>query len=142
MEQAIEHLEAIVDRGKDSEYTHHYLGLAYRSKEEQEKSIEHFERAIELGISEKMGDFQADLASVLIEQNNYRSAIAHYREALKYKPAAEHLFHLARACDQYYKDKKIAMKYYEQYLSTDDKKFRNYTEQRIKQLKEFIHFSN
>lgn len=142
VEQAIEHLEAIVDRGKDSEYTHHYLGLAYRSKEEHEKSIEHFEKAIELGISEKMGDFQADLASVLIEQNNYRSAIAHYREALKYKPAAEHLFHLARACDQYYKDKKIAMKYYEQYLSTDDKKFRNYTEQRIKQLKEFIHFSN
>ncbi|MCB0634569.1 MAG: tetratricopeptide repeat protein [Lewinella sp.] len=142
VDQAIEHLEAIVDRGKDSEYTHHYLGLAYRAKDENEKSIAHFEKAIELGISEKMADFQADLASVLVEQNDFRSAIEHYREALKYEPSAEHVFHLARACDQYYKDKKIALKYYEQYLNSKDQKFRTYTEQRIKQLKEFIHFSN
>lgn len=141
MDQAIEHLEAIVDRGEDSEYTHHYLGLAYRARDEHAKSIEHFERAIELGVSEKMSDFQADLASVLVEENNYRGAIEHYREALKYDPSAEHIFHLARTCDQYYKDKKIALKYYEQYLNTKSQKFRNYAEQRIKQLKEFIHFS-
>ncbi|PHN07332.1 tetratricopeptide repeat protein [Flavilitoribacter nigricans] len=142
MDQAIGHLEAIVDRGQDSEYTHHYLGLAYRAKDEHAKSIAHFEQAIELGVSEKMSDFQADLASVLVEENNYRAAIDHYREALKYDPSAEHIFHLARTCDQYYKDKKIALKYYEQYLNTKNQKFREYTEQRIKQLKEFIHFSN
>ncbi len=141
MDQAIDHLEAIVDRGKDSEYTHHYLGLAYRAKDEHPRSIEHFERAIELGVSEKMSDFQADLASVLVEEHDLRGAIAHYREALKYDPGDEHIFHLARACDQYYKDKKVALKYYEQYLNTKNKKFRAYAEQRIKQLKEYIHFS-
>ena len=141
MDQAIQHLEAIVDRGEDSEYTHHYLGLAYRAKDEHAKSIEHFKLAIELGVSEKMSDFQADLASVLVEENNYRGAIDHYREALKYDPSPEHIFHLARTCDQYYKDKKIALKYYEQYLNTKSQKFRQYSEQRIKQLKEFIHFS-
>lgn len=142
MDLAIEHLEAIVNRGQDSEYTHHYLGLAYRTKEAHEKSIEHFETAIKLGVSDKMSDFQADLASVLVEENDYRGAIAHYREALKHDPNAAHIFHLARTCDQYYKDKKIALKYYEQYLNTQNQKFRDYTEQRVKQLKEFIHFSN
>lgn len=142
MDAAIQNLEAIVARGADSEYTHHYLGLAYRAKDEHPKSIEHFEQAIKLGVSEKMADFQADLASVLVEENDYRSAIDHYREALKYEPNAEHVFHLARACDQYYKDKKVALKYYEQYLNTQNQKFREYSEQRIKQLKEFIHFSN
>lgn len=142
MDQAVEHLEAIVDRGQDSEYTHHYLGLAYRAKDEHAKSIEHFEEAIKQGVSEKMSDFQADLAGVLVEENNFRAAIDHYREALKYDPSADHIFHLARACDQYYKDKKIALKYYEQYLNTPSQKFREYTQQRVKQLKEFLHFSN
>ena len=142
MDQAIKNLQAIVERGADSEYTHHYLGLAYRAKDEHEKSVEHLEQAIKLGISEKMADFQADLASVLVEENDYRSAIDHYREAMKYEPSPEHIFHLARACDQYYKDKKVALKYYEQYLNTSNQKFREYAEQRIKQLKEFIHFSN
>lgn len=40
------------------------------------------------------------------------------------------------------KTQKIALKYYEQYLDTGNQKFRTYTEQRIKQLREFIHFSN
>lgn len=140
LDQAIFHLNEIINRKKDNEYTHHYLGLAYRDKGETEKSVEHFEQAIEQGLSPKMATFQADLASIHSENNQYKSAYDHYQKAYEYSGEAEYLFQTARSADQYYKDKNIALRYYQKYLKTKDKKFRQYTLDRIKQLKEIIHF--
>lgn len=137
---AILNLENIVDRGKDSEYTHHYLGLAYRFKEDIPKSIEHLEKAIEKGISPKMPDFHADLASVYEKENDTAKALAHYKAAVDYGDNPEHLFHLGRLSDIYYKDKSLALKHYRSYLATGDGKYRKYVEERIDQLKEIIHF--
>jgi len=137
---AIKNLEHIVDRGKDSEYTHHYLGLAYMVKDSTERCIEHFGLAIEKGISPKMSDFHADLASVLEKENQLVSALGHYKSAVEFGDNPEHLFHLARLSDKYYKDKSIALKHYRAYLRTGDGKYRTYVEDRIEQLKELIHF--
>jgi tetratricopeptide (TPR) repeat protein len=137
---AILNLEHIVQREKASEYTHHYLGLAYRVKEDIPKSIEHLEKAIELGTSPKMPDFHADLASIHESHNEISSAIKNYKAAVDYGNVPEHLFHLARLSDKYYKDKSIALKHYRNYLKTGDDKFKKYTEDRIDQLKEIIHF--
>lgn len=141
LDHSVFHLERIVARGKDSDRTHHYLGLAYKALDNMEKSIEHLEKAIELGISEQMGTYQSDLASILLSENQYRAAIDRYKKAHQYERNPEYLFHLARACDLYYKDKQPALKYYDQYLASKDQKFREYSEQRIKQLKEIIHLS-
>lgn len=137
---AILNLEAIVARDKASEYTHHYLGLAYRVKEDIPKSIEHLETAIGLGISKKMPDFHADLASVHEYENNLNRAIRHYKSAVEYGDTPEHIFHLARLSDKYYKDKSPALKHYRNYLKTGDQKYRQYVTDRIDQLKEIIHF--
>jgi hypothetical protein len=49
-------------------------------------------------------------------------------------------FFLARASDHYFKDKSIALRHYQDYRGTCHKEFQAYTEQRIGQLKEIIHF--
>ncbi len=139
-EKAIEHLSAIVQRGEDTEHTQHYLGLAYLEKEQFDSSQLHLEKAVEMGISKKMSVYHADLAQLMQTQYKYKAAIEHYEKAYAYSKDPEHLFHLARNCDLYYKDKRIASKYYRKYLNTGDAKFQEYTEDRIKQLREIIHF--
>lgn len=140
VDKAFEHLSAIVKRGEDSEHTHHYLGLAYIEKEELDSSVVHLEKAAKMGISEKMGIYHADLANVKQMQYQYKDAIRHYEEAFSYSNKAEHLFHIARNSDLYYKDKRIANKYYKRYLATGNEKFKQYTLDRMKQLREIIHF--
>lgn len=141
-DRAIAHLEAIVAREKDTEHTHHYLGLGYLEKEEPEKAETHLRRAIELGISPKMGIYHGDLASLLASRDHYKGAIDHYQAAYEHDPQPEFLFHLARQSDLYYRDKRIALRHYRDYLDTRDPKFRAYAEQRITQLQEIIHFQN
>ena len=142
VDTAIYHLNRIVAREKDSEHTHHYLGLAYRTKGEIEKAEEHFKKAIELGISQQMGEYYAGLASTLEDKGDIREAIKQYEKAREYGSGGETIFHLARNCDLYYKDKKIALRYYQEYLNTRDNKYKEYAQQRIPQLKEIIHFQN
>lgn len=45
-EKAIVHLQAIIDRKKDTEHTHHYLGLAYRQQQELDKSVEQLKEIV------------------------------------------------------------------------------------------------
>ncbi|MEM6698021.1 MAG: hypothetical protein AAF599_06475, partial [Bacteroidota bacterium] len=71
---------------------------------------------------------------------DYKAAIQHYEKAYEYSAAAETLFFLARNHDLYYKDKKMAMRYYQKYWNTGDLKYRKYTKERIERLKEVIHF--
>ncbi len=142
LDKAITNLEHIVTREEDTEHTHQYLGLAYRKKGDVEKSIRHFETAIEKGISEKVPSYYGDLGAIYEEKGDYRKAVTHYQKAYEYEPQAEYLFFQARNNDLAYKDKRIALKQYEQYLATRDTKFKEYAEQRIQQLKEIIHFQS
>lgn len=141
VDQAIGHLQAIVDREGGTEHTHHYLGLAYFGKKEMAPALEHLNKAVELGISEKMGIYHGDLANVYVANYDYRKGIEHYRAAYGYIAVPRYLFRLAQLSDLYYKDKKIALGYFEQYLASGDAEFREYSEQRAQQIKEYLHFS-
>lgn len=140
VDQAIEHLEMIVAREKASEHTHHYLGLAYLEKNELDTAIVHLNKAIEKGISEKITTYHADLASMYVKKNDHKAAIEHYQSAFNYSGEATYLFHVAHHHDLYYKDKRMAMRYYQRYLAGNDDKFRDYSAQRVAQLKELLHF--
>ena len=139
LEQSLSHLSAIVDRKEDTEHTHHYLGLVHRKLGDKEKSRRHFEWAIDKGISPKVGTYYGELANLAESEGELRTAIDHYRSALSYGTSDETHFFLARASDQYFKDKRIAQRHYQDYLKTPHKDFQAYTEQRIQQLKEIIH---
>lgn len=65
-----------------------------------------------MGISEKMGLYHADLGKILEKDYQYKAALEQYQEAYAFTNDPEHLFFMARTSDLYYKDKRIAQKYY------------------------------
>jgi tetratricopeptide (TPR) repeat protein len=140
LDKGIFNLEEITRRKEDTEHTHQYLGIAYRKKGDAKKSIIHFETAIQKGISEKIDSYYADLGAIYESQGSYRKAIEQYQKAQTYQTKPEYTFFLARNHDLAYKDKKTALKLYEQYVATKDPEFKDYAAQRITQLKELIHF--
>jgi tetratricopeptide (TPR) repeat protein len=140
VDHALHHLEALEKRGEKSEHLFHYLGLAYRDKNQPEKAVTYLDLAIQEAVSPKMHLYLADLAQLREEQGNHKKAIELYQQAFEEKEEPEYLFRLARNTDIYYKDKKIAIRYYQQYLATEDRKFRNYATERITHLKELVHF--
>jgi len=140
IDAAIFHLNRIIDKKQDSEHTHHYLALAYQKQEETEKSIVHFKKAIDKAVSKRTSRYHGDLAAVYEMEEDHKKAIKHYQAAYNYSGKAKYLFFLARNQDLYYRDKNIAIRNYQKYLKTADKQHRIYAENRIKQLKEIVHF--
>ncbi len=138
-DECIYHLNRVVARERDSEYTHHYLAMAYEEKDDFKKAAEHYQIAIEKGISTQVPRSHEDLAKLFEKNNKYYKAYENYKAAHNYKPDNELLFHIAHNADRYYKDKTIAMRYYKKYLKTKDEKYQQYSKQRIDQLKEIIH---
>ena len=138
------HFERIVAKGKDGESTHYYLALAYDGLKNKEKAIEHYQKAIELGISENTALYYRNLASNFEDIHDLRSSIKAYKAALIYTDAPSVYYDLGRICDVYYKDKKIALKYYNKFLKktskTDTERIK-LVKARIASLKEYIHLS-
>ena len=139
IEQALFHLLRVLERGQETEHVHHYLGLAYLDQGEMEKAREHLEKAIQLGISPKMALFHADLGQLCEREGKLKEALQEYTRAWEYAKNPEHLFQMARLSDLYYKDKKIALRYYEQYLQTTHQRYRTFTGERVTELKEYLH---
>ena len=137
---ALFHLNRIIDQKKDTEHTHHYLALAYDQLGDFEKSKAHYELAIEKGVSKKVPRYHTDLAILYETNKEYKKAYDHYLAANRYSDDPKLFFHIAQNADRYFKDKNIALRYYQKYIKTKDSTFKEYTEQRISQLKEDIHF--
>ena len=87
-----------------------------------------------------MSTYYTELGNLAEQQGRLRNAIDYYRSAIAYGASAETHFFLARASDQYFKDKSIALHHYQDYRGSGHREFLAYTEQRIGQLKEIIHF--
>jgi hypothetical protein len=87
-----------------------------------------------------MPRYHTDLAILYETNKQYKKAYDHYLAARRYSDEAKLYFHIAQNADRYFKDKNIALRYYKKYIKTKDSTFKEYTEQRISQLKEDIHF--
>ncbi len=139
LDQAAFHLNKLIDVGKSSEHTHHYLSIIYDKKGEPELSMHHLEEAITKGISPKVSMYYAELAAHYEDLKDYKKAIALYEEAYTHSENDVYLFHQARNTDLYYKDKKMALRLYKKYLSSRHGKYREYSESRVRELKSIIH---
>lgn len=139
LDLSIQQFKRIIARERDSEHTHHYLALAYELQKDYDQASTHFEIAIEKGISKKVPRYHQDLAELYEKKKQYQKAYRHYLAAYEYKAEDELLFHIAHNADRYYKDKKIALRFYKKYLNTKHQKYRQYANQRIGPLKELIH---
>jgi tetratricopeptide (TPR) repeat protein len=142
-QQSIDILREVIHYNEKSEVVHYYLGLAYRAMGKLNKSIEHFEKAIDMGISNNISTYYTNLAITWEEQGVFGESIKAYQAAYRSSKNKILLYHLARNYDLYYEDKKTALKYYELYLATNDTgnaKFNDYSKHRISEIKGIIHF--
>lgn len=142
-QKAIKLIENVLAVDQDSEILHYYLGLSYRELGEIETATSLLEKAIELGVSENLGNYYLQLAVSFEEQENYPEAIKAYQVAYRSTKDKVILYHLARNYDRYYKDKSIALNYYQKYLEKEDTAnqfLQNYSKHRIEELKVARHF--
>ena len=142
-EQSLFYLDrALTDEGS-KEYVHYYLATAYESLENEEYAEHHYKKALEEGISPNVDNYHRSLAKIYNSNNNLKEAIPHYNDAYKYGKDPVILFYLARASDAYYKDKSIAINYYNKYAksSNSNDEYKKYSKSRVRVLKEERHQS-
>jgi tetratricopeptide (TPR) repeat protein len=146
LDKAIHVLENLLEQD-NKEYVYYYLATAYEKKQDWETSRFYFDKAIEKGISKNIPIYHSHLGDLASKKNNISRTIHHYTKAFEFSSDPKHLFYIARACDEYYKDKKIALRHYEKFLKYDTKKSSEsklveYADARSKQIKEYLFQSN
>lgn len=142
-ERAIFHLQKALVEDPEDDKIHYYLANAYQDQEDLETAEHHFKLATKYAISPSTSRYYRSLAKFYDSQDDYKHSIAAYKEVLRYGGKPENLYFLARACDLYYKDKGIAIKYYNKYINSSDtnKAYKSYARDRSRYLKEQRHQS-
>lgn len=136
-------LSNVVEVEKESDLLFYYLGLSYRESGEPVKAAEFLEKSIDLSISNNLPNYYTQLAVSYEEAGEIAKAIQAYKIAYKETKDKILLYHLARNYDAFYKDKKVALNYYEKYLNEKDtanEYLMNYSKYRVQELKASVHF--
>lgn len=129
---------------QESEVVHYYLGLAYKESNALYESGKQFEKAISTGITDHIDTYYTNLAKVYEANGDYQSSIKAYQTAYSYSKSKVLLYYLARNYDEYYADKQTALDYYQMYLAQNDTghhKLMEYSQYRVNNLKELLHFN-
>ena len=131
---------ALVD-DNNPEKLHYYLATAYEKKGNVTGAMEHYEKAVENGISPDLDLYHRNVGRLALKANKYKKAIAAYKDAYKYGEDPVILYYLAAAADNYYKDKSIAIGYYKKYLKSSHNhiEYKDYAKKRVRYLKEMKH---
>ena len=123
---------------------HYYLGLLYEKLKRFDKARQEFLIAVKLKKPVTDKEY-LHLGLIAKEQKNYAEAIRWLKKARENNHKnAEALFQLAVISELYYKDKSIALEYYERYLEQfgeEDKERMPYVKARISALKKELFFN-
>ncbi len=140
---AIRKLRLALVTEEQSEKLHFYLATAYEKKGEISGALEHYKKAVEYGRSPDLDMYHRNTARIANKEKKYQLAIAHYKDAYKYGKDPIVLYYLAAICDTYYKDKSIAINYYNKYIKSghSHEEYRDYAKNRSRYLKEQLHQS-
>lgn len=143
VDQAIYWLERLL-HADQKEFVHYYLAIAYEQKGDLKASLYHYDLAIQKSISQSIDRYYAEAAQLFEEEGELRKAIKYYQEAIHFEQKPQYLYALALLADRYYKDKSIALRYFDQYIKTQDDHaaFMDYARKKARYLKEQIHSSN
>lgn len=141
VDKAIFYLEKSLVNEGDPEFAHYYLGNAYELKGDLISAVYHFDKAIEAGVSKGVHLYYRNKARILHDENDLGEAIKAYEWSYRLNPDPVLLYYLGSASDKYYKDKNIAIRYYEKYIrsSHDEPAYKKYAAQRVRYLKEMRH---
>lgn len=142
-EKAIFYLrKSLVNEG-NPEIAHYYLSKAYEDMEEMDYATHHLEKAIDAGISKNLKSYHSNLARLQESSGNKKDAIRNYEAAYRYSSDPIYLFYLGRLTDEYYKDKSVAIRYYDRYAQSKDEniEYKRYAVDRKIYLREQQHFN-
>lgn len=139
-DEAIPWLEYLAERVTPDEQIHYFLGFClWKSEADAEKSMEHYEKAVELGLSPNLGVYHQRMGDIMGVEKRHRSALKNYELAQNYgnnDPVIH--FHMAVAFDHVYeKDKKRPLKCYQDYLKNyngKNEEFRAYAQKRVDEI--------
>jgi len=133
---------ALVD-DEDSEKLHYYLATAYEKQENIDGALEHFDKAVKYAVSPDLDLYHRNVARLANKEKKYKKAIDAYQDAYKYGKDPVVLYYLATASDNYYKDKSIAIRYYNRYIKSNHgyTEYVDYAKKRVRYLKEQKHLS-
>ncbi len=140
--RCIKTLSRLMD-AQDEEIVHHYLARAFAQMKKYDEANFHYDRAIITGTSQRMDNYYIEHSRSLQAQGRYPEAITLAKRGYYHLDDARLLLGLAGLCDEYYADKKIALRYYKQYLKHDARNpiLIDDVSDRIKYLQEQIHLS-
>ena len=94
-QEALQNLQITEEVLKDHPLVLLSIGYAYHGLGQPDRAIEYYERS--LAIEDKVPDLHVQLGEVLVTQQKYREAIAHFRRALEMADTPQNRAHLASA---------------------------------------------
>lgn len=139
-EDARVQLLSVISNEKPNELTYYRLAQAYDGLDSIPESLAAYEKAIEVGISNNVGAYHKNMGIHYEKQNELKKAMKAYRDAFYFDNRPSDLFNLARCQDQYYADKKIALRTYQRFLKMEmdqekEKLLIEYADSRVSALK-------
>jgi tetratricopeptide (TPR) repeat protein len=126
--------EWICRHPKVTDLPHFYYALTLEKMGDLEKSLLQTQIAIEKSHSPHLQRYYEQSARLYFKESHYSRAVEDWKKAHALKGDAEYLFQIARTYDQWHKDKSLALKWYDQYLSSRDTIYAGYVEDRKQEI--------
>ena len=144
-DNAIKNYKRSLDIDEENARVLFSLGNTYWKQQQIDSAKAYIKKAIEVQQVILDKEYQA-LGRIASEQKDYKTAIKHYKLAHEEDPSnVIYYYQICFIADQYYKDPKLKLSYYEQLITTYGGKndyFTNFAKRRISELKEEIHFAS
>jgi tetratricopeptide (TPR) repeat protein len=143
-EKAEQWFHFLIDKEEDTELTHYYLAMVYDEQKKQDLAIKHFQMAINRGISNNIHSYYISLGKLYENNGKNGKAVKAYQKAYEHSQINILLYKLAINSEKYYKDKSIALRYYERYLDNvkQDNEYTEYARYKINKIREYLHAKN
>ena len=142
-EKALEQYSILIQNFDDQNPKwHHEVAVLYRMMGEYEKAKRHLNIAIGL-LETPLSNEYMEMATIYKRHKDYKNEMTALRKALANNPNNEmSLYNLAIAADNYFKDKKTVLDYYENYIQQHGEtgRMRNLAKQRVSDLRKELHF--
>lgn len=138
-------LKKAIKKDNKDPINYYFLGLVQKELSLNDKAIENFQKAVALSLPDYLPDVYFHLADAFQQKKEYAAAINFYKKVLEADTSrVMPLFYMATIYDDYYKDRKIPLQFYQKFLERADEsvpqKYKNYALERMAKIREQLHF--
>jgi tetratricopeptide (TPR) repeat protein len=121
-----------------NETSYYYTAMSYKAIGRQAIAVDYFEKAIKEAISENANSYYGEMADSYDRLHQLKNAVNAYQKSLLYGVMPLTYYALANLYDTELKNKKLALRYYKKYLTSNlpesQQSYRAYSKRRISEL--------